>query len=299
MRWNDMRESGNVEDRRNEIGGGGPASGGLFALLLNMLGFKRVALIVVAVIGVGLLLGKSPVDMLRMLGLVGPAGQRPAAYEQGPRGAADNEQHREMVARILGDTEDSWGRIFQQNGKTYAQPSLVLFRDQVRSGCGGASSAVGPFYCPADSKVYLDLGFFDELHKRFGASGDFAQAYVIAHEVGHHVQNLLGTSAKVHERQQRVSKAQANALSVQLELQADCYAGVWGHSAQQRGLLEAGDLDEALNAAHAIGDDTLQTKAGGAVVPDSFTHGSSAERKRWFKRGFESGDPAQCNTFQS
>lgn len=298
MRWDEMRESSNVEDRRSEGGGGGGLGGGIF-MLINFLGFKRVLVLIVAVIGIGVLMGKSPVDMLRMLGLVGPAGERPASYQQGPRGATDNDQHKQMVARILGDTEDTWGRIFQQNGKTYQQPALVLFRDQVRSGCGGASAAVGPFYCPADSKVYLDLSFFDELHKRFGAQGDFAQAYVVAHEVGHHVQNLLGTSGKVHERQQQLPKAQANALSVKLELQADCFAGVWGHSAQQRGLLDAGDLDEALNAAHAIGDDTLQKHAGGAVVPDSFTHGSSDDRKRWFKRGFESGDPGQCNTFKS
>jgi len=204
----------------------------------------------------------------------------------------------QFVATVLADTEDVWGEIFKQAGGQYEQPRLKIFRGATSTGCGRGEAAMGPFYCPADHKVYIDLGFYDTLSQRLGAPGDFAQAYVIAHEVGHHVQNLLGTSAKLDEARGRVSKAQYNALSVRLELQADCYAGLWANRAQRsRQIIEAGDIEEALNAASQIGDDTLQRKSQGQVVPESFTHGSSQQRVTWFKRGFESGDINQCNTF--
>lgn len=221
--------------------------------------------------------------------------QAPPAGGQAP--AADDEQA-QFVSVVLADTEDTWQQLFAASGKRYQEPRLVLFTDAVRSACGFANAAVGPFYCPADNKVYLDLGFFRDLKRRFGAPGDFAEAYVIAHEVGHHVQNLLGVSAEVRRRQRGLSKAEANALSVRLELQADCFAGVWANQADRaRSILEQGDIEEGLNAASAIGDDRLQRQAGGRVVPDSFTHGSSAQRVRWFRRGLASGDPAACDTF--
>jgi predicted metalloprotease len=199
----------------------------------------------------------------------------------------------------LGSTETVWGEIFKRNGSTYREPRLVLFTQQVQSACGTAGASVGPFYCPGDEKVYIDLSFYDELRSRFRAPGDFAQAYVIAHEVGHHVQKLVGTSDKVTAMQQRASEAQGNRLSVMLELQADCYAGVWGYYAQQRGVIETGDLEEALNAASAIGDDRLQKESQGYAVPDSFTHGSSEQRVRWFRQGFDTGDMRRCDTFNS
>jgi len=198
---------------------------------------------------------------------------------------------------IFASTEDTWGQLFQKMGRQYQQPKLVLYRNQFNTGCGMGQSIMGPFYCPADSKVYIDLSFYDEMKNKLGAGGDFAQGYVIAHEVGHHVQKLLGTEAKVRQLQQHASEKEVNALSVRMELQADCYAGVWGHSMQQQGVLEEGDLEEALNAAQAIGDDRLQQRSQGRVIPDSFTHGTSAQRYSWFKRGMDSGDPAQCDTF--
>jgi predicted metalloprotease len=205
---------------------------------------------------------------------------------------------REFVGVVLADTEAAWTQIFAQQGSTYEKPTLVLFRDAVQSACGTASTAAGPFYCPADRKVYLDLSFYDELTNRFGAPGDFAQAYVVAHEVGHHVQTLLGISDRVQQARQRGSDTGANALSVRLELQADCFAGIWAHNADQsRQLLESGDIEEGLNAASAIGDDRLQREAQGRVNPDSFTHGTSEQRVRWFKTGFQSGDVKSCDTF--
>jgi predicted metalloprotease len=206
----------------------------------------------------------------------------------------------ELVSVILADTEETWSRLFADRGADYPEPTLVLFTDRVASACGTQSSAVGPFYCPADQQVYIDLGFFGELSERFGAPGDFAQAYVVAHEVGHHVQNVLGTSSRVHAERRRVSEQEANALSVRQELQADCYSGVWAHHADRaRNLLEQGDLEEGLRAAHAIGDDTLQRNAGRHVVPESFTHGSAEQRMRWFRIGFDSGDMDRCDTFST
>jgi len=285
MRWDEMRESNNVEDDRNNSSGGG-GFGGL------RVGIGGVVLVVV----VGLLLGKSPMQILSMVTQL--AGNQQIVTHHQPA-ATDNDQSKRMVAHVLGDTEDTWHKLFLEDDQVYQPPKLVLFRNAVNSGCGHTSSAVGPFYCPADQRVYLDLGFFDELRHRFGAPGDFAAAYVVAHEVGHHVQNLLGISAAVDKRERQTSQAGKNALSVKLELQADCFAGVWGHYAQQRGLLDAGDLESALTAANAIGDDTLQRNAGRSVTPDSFTHGTSAQRMYWLRRGFEHGQIKDCDTFSA
>jgi predicted metalloprotease len=217
-------------------------------------------------------------------------------YQESPQEAA----LREMTAVVLADTEETWNAILPQYGVQYFEPTLVLFDGVVQSACGTAESAMGPFYCPADQKVYIDMSFYDDLSQRFGAPGDFAQAYVIAHEVGHHVQNLAGTAEKVHAAQQRASKVQANELSVRMELQADCYAGVWAHhAARSRQLLEAGDVEEGLNAASAIGDDRLQRMSQGRVVPDAFTHGSSEQRVRWFRKGMETGALEACDTFSA
>jgi predicted metalloprotease len=278
MRLGGERESDNVEDRRG-IGRGGMAIGG---------GLGTIAIAILA-----LIFGVDPSRLLNGGGQVdNPA---PATQSGAPNRQDDEMSH--FVRRVLASTEDVWGEIFRRNGSTYRQPRLVLFTQQVNSACGTAGASVGPFYCPGDERVYIDLSFYDELRSRFQAPGDFAQAYVIAHEVGHHVQKLLGTSDKVTALQQRGGEAQANQLSVRLELQADCYAGVWGFYAQQRGILEAGDLEEALRAASAIGDDRLQKQAQGYAVPDSFTHGTSEQRTRWFRRGFDAGDMRQCDTF--
>jgi uncharacterized protein len=221
--------------------------------------------------------------------------------EEGPTGQqttqAGNDEARQFVSVVLADTEDVWHGIFQAGGGTYQEPTLVLFPGSTRSGCGFASAASGPFYCPGDRKIYLDTQFFAELDRRFGASGDFAQAYVIAHEVGHHVQNLTGVLPRFNQARARMSEAEANAMSVRVELQADCYAGIWAHYTNQKGLLEQGDLEEALNAAYQIGDDNLQRRAQGYVVPESFNHGTSEQRQRWFSRGYESGRVADCDTF--
>lgn len=246
-------------------------------------------------------MGKNPLEILGMVMQVSQNAPTQSAPHNPsrPTGDTDNDRSKQLVSHVLGDTEDTWSQLFKQAGRAYQPPKLVLFRQGIRSGCGDATSAVGPFYCPADTKVYLDLGFFDELRRKFGAPGDFAAAYVVAHEVGHHVQNLLGVSEKVSRAQAGKSQAGANALSVRLELQADCLAGVWGHFAQQRGLLERGDLEQALTAAHAIGDDTLQRNAGRSVTPDAFTHGTSEQRMHWFRQGFDSGDIRQCDTFRA
>lgn len=252
------------------------------------------------IILLAIIFGVNPQALLTQLGpttgggggglVLGPSGGRTPSPEE--------EELAQFVSVVLADTEDVWNELFAAMGHRYQEPTLVLFADRVQSACGTADSAVGPFYCPADGKVYLDLGFFAELRDRFGAPGDFAQAYVVAHEVGHHVQNLLGISDKVHELRTRQSEADANQMSVRLELQADYFAGVWAHHAQRmRQVLEPGDLEEALKAATAIGDDTLQRQARGYVVPDSFTHGSAAQRLRWFKLGFESGDMTAHDPF--
>jgi predicted metalloprotease len=285
MQWKRARRSDNVVDAR----GGGSRMGGGKGLTLG-----GVAIVVV----IGLLSGQDPMQILGQL-----AGQ---AMQSGPASApsdstpASKDEQSEFVRAVLGDTEDTWREIFQGANKSYRDPTLVLFRDGVNSACGFANAAVGPFYCPGDQRVYIDLAFFRELEQRFGAAGDFAQAYVIAHEVGHHVQTLLGVSAKVNAARQRGEQVEGdNGLLVRQELQADCLAGVWAHHAQRRlDWLEAGDLEEALNAANAIGDDRLQKQARGQVVPDSFTHGTSAQRVRWFKLGFEQGNVGRCDTFK-
>ena len=279
MRWNDMRRSDNVEDRRGmSVGGAGLKLGGGGLLLVLLL---------------SVLTGTNPLDLLSSL-----EESSPPAVESGPerKPPADDPQA-DFIRAVLGDLEDTWGRLFEQGGGSYETPRLVLFSGAVDSACGQASAAVGPFYCPPDRKVYLDLQFFRELSERFGAPGDFARAYVVAHEVGHHVQNLLGTSDRVQRQRSRMDQASANALSVRLELQADCYAGVWGYYAARRNILEPGDVESALAAASAIGDDRLQKQARGYVVPESFTHGSSAQRVRWFRAGLESGDVRRCDTF--
>ena len=287
MRFDDQRESDNLEDRRGSGGGGLRLGGG-------RLGIGSIAIALVA----SYFLGVNPLTVLNMLS----GGGLPAIEQSAPearRGPATDETTR-FVSQVLASTEDTWHAAFQANGKQYREPKLVLFSGVTPTACGTGQSAMGPFYCPGDQKVYIDLAFFRELKERFKAPGEFAQAYVIAHEVGHHVQNLLGIADKVHNTQQRVGKAEANALSVRMELQADCLAGVWGKRTDtMKNILEPGDLEAALTAASAIGDDRLQQQAQGRIVPESFTHGSSAQRVRWFKRGFESGDMNQCNTFKA
>lgn len=281
MKWRRARQSRNVEDIR----GRSPRGGGL------KLGLGGIAAVVV----IGMLLGKSPMEML---GLVADMQQGAPAPAQGEAPPA-NDEGSQFVAAILGETEDVWSDVFRRAGGDYPAPTLVLFSGQVQSACGGASAAVGPFYCPADRKVYIDLGFFDLMQQRLGGGGDFAEAYVIAHEVGHHVQTLTGVSARVNELRQRGGDVEgADGPLVRQELQADCYAGLWAHHAQQRhDWLEAGDLEEALATASAIGDDALQRQSQGRVVPDSFTHGTAEQRVRWFRVGFESGDVQRCDTF--
>ena len=298
MRWKDERRSENVEDRRGQSASPRRASGApvllqLLPMLLRSRGGRYLlGILAVVVIGAQFL----GVDILSLLTTGGPAVQAPSGQRAAP--SAAEQERAEFVAHVLGSTEDTWRQQFAGLGRTYEDPRLVMFSASVQSACGYAQAAMGPFYCPADHKVYLDLSFFDELHQRFGAPGDFAQAYVIAHEVGHHVQTLTGISAQVQAAGRGASKAQVNALSVRQELQADCYAGVWAHHAESsRQILDPGDLEEALGAATAIGDDRLQKQAQGYAVPDSFTHGSSEQRVRWFRRGFESGDIGSCDTF--
>jgi predicted metalloprotease len=279
MRWQGQRQSTNVEDRRGMGGKGLAVGGGLGTIVLLLLAF---------------LMGGDPQQLLEQVQTgQGPGAQAPASRQQ----PAQDEQT-QFVRAALGSTEDVWSDIFRQNGERYRAPTLVIFDGRTPSACGTGTAAVGPFYCPGDQKVYIDLSFYRDLEQRFRAPGDFAQAYVIAHEIGHHIQNLLGTMDKVHSLQQRSrGSAQANQLSVRLELQADFYAGLWAHHAARRGLIEPGDIEEALRAASAIGDDRLQRQSQGYVVPDSFTHGTSEQRARWFRRGYETGDIRQGDTF--
>jgi predicted metalloprotease len=279
MRWRGGRRSSNVEDRRGQQ----PRGRGL----------KLGGGATIAVIVIGLLLGADPMQMLNMLGNIDSSS--PGSQSSQP--LPENDEQAQFVSVVLADTEDVWNKLFSNSGERYREPGLVLFTGYVRSACGMQSAATGPFYCPGDSKVYIDLGFYRQL-AQMGGAGDFARAYVIGHEVGHHVQNLLGTSAQVQRKSRSSSKAVANALSVLQELQADCYAGVWAHHAEQdRNLLEQGDVEEGLAAAAAIGDDALQKGAGRPVRPDAFTHGSSEQRVKWLKRGLLSGRVDQCNTF--
>jgi predicted metalloprotease len=280
MRWRESRQSENVEDRRG-VSRGGMAIGG---------GLGGIVILVIA-----LLLGADPRQLLEQL----PSDQQAPATQPSRAANPQDDEGRKFVGAVLADTEDVWKDIFRQMGKQYREPTLVLFTDQVQSACGVAGAAVGPFYCPEDQKVYIDLSFYRELKTRFRAPGDFAQAYVIAHEIGHHIQQLLGTMDQINSARQRMSEAEANQLSVRLELQADFFAGVWAHHAQKRGVLEEGDVEEALGAASAIGDDRLQRENQGYVVPDSFTHGTSEQRIRWFRKGLETGDVRQGDTFNT
>jgi len=289
MKWEGNRESDNVEDARNSGGGGG----GGFGFGGRSIGLGSVAIALVA----GWVFGVNPLTVLSLLS----GGGAVPTQQQAPAGkppAEDKMAH--FVSVVLADTEDVWRARFKQMGGTYREPKLRLFRGSEPTACGRGQAAMGPFYCPGDQKVYIDLSFYETMRTRLGAPGDFAQAYVIAHEVGHHVQNLMGISGKVDAMRGRVSEVQQNALSVRLELQADCFAGIWAHDAQQaRQVLEQGDIEEALNAATQIGDDTLQRKSQGTVVPETFTHGTSAQRVAWFKRGFQNGSVEQCNTFEA
>ncbi len=280
MRWRGGRRSSNIEDRRG-AGRAPKLLGG---------GIGTIVLVLVA-----MYFGVDPTPLLQSMQ------SSQSASTSGTRPTADelrNDPLADMVSVVIADTEDVWSEIFARQGRRYEVPVLVLFTGETRSACGLGQAAMGPFYCPADRKAYIDLGFYEQMRTRFRAPGDFAQAYVIAHEIGHHVQNLLGISGEVHRMKQGLGQAEGNALSVRLELQADCLAGVWANRADRaRNILEAGDIDEALNAASAIGDDTLQRRSRGTVVPESFTHGTSAQRQRWFRKGLENGDPDSCDTF--
>jgi uncharacterized protein len=290
MRWQDFRRSDNVEESTDSGGGGGMFGGGM----------RLSGGMIVIVVIISLLLGKNPLELLALLG---GGGGGPVIQTQAPQTTpakpAGSDPQTEFVARVLGDTEDVWGNVFKQLGTTYQPPKLVLFRGEVSSACGFASAAMGPFYCPGDRHVYLDLSFFQELSQRFGAPGDFARAYVIAHEIGHHVQNQLGLMDEVRQKTGNASERVRNDMSVRQELQADCLAGVWGNSAAKRGLIDASDVESGIGAAMAVGDDRMQKQSRGYVVPEAFTHGSSAQRAKWFKIGLQSGDLRQCNTFAS
>ena len=287
MKWNLGRRSSNIEDRRGQGPGGG---GGM------RLGLGGIVIVVI----IAFVTGRNP---LELLGLIAQQGQPGTVQTQpGSAGAPPaDDQAAQFVSTILGSTEDTWGKIFQQSGNAYPAPTLVLFSGAVASACGRATSAVGPFYCPGDQQVYLDTSFFEEMKARLGGGGDFAEAYVIAHEVGHHIQTITGVSEKVNAMRARGGNVEGdNGLLVRQELQADCYAGVWANQAQkQYQWLEAGDIEEALNTASAIGDDRLQRQSSGTVVPDSFTHGTSEQRVRWFRNGFDSGDVGRCDTFKA
>ncbi|BAY32549.1 neutral zinc metallopeptidase family protein [Nostoc carneum NIES-2107] len=280
MRWEFGRRSTNVEDRRGSRISAPVVGGGIGAVILS---------VIVALLGgdPSVIWEQQPSD-------------RPNSQSPQTQSSANSDRMADFVSVVLADTEDTWSSLFQQQGKTYREPTLVLYSDAVESACGFTRSAVGPFYCPSDQKLYIDLSFYEDLKNRYQAPGDFAQAYVIAHEVGHHVQNLMGISQQVRALQRQADEVEANQLSVRQELQADCFAGVWAyHADRSRQILETGDIEEALNAASSIGDDRLQSQARGYVIPESFTHGSSAQRVRWFKRGIQTGNPEQCNTFRT
>lgn len=277
MRWVNRRQSGNVEDQRG-MGAALPVGGGIGTLVLALVIY---------------FMGGDPTSVIQSPGTGSGSGTQ-ISRQANP----EQDELAKFVSVVLADTEDVWHALMKRNGRQYREPKLVLFSGQVRSACGIAGSSTGPFYCPEDQKLYIDLSFYRDMKNKLGAPGDFAQAYVVAHEIGHHVQNLNGTLSKVHAAQGRLSKREANQLQVRTELQADFFAGIWAHYAHKRGILDPGDIEEALNAASAIGDDRLQQQSQGYVVPDSFTHGSSAQRVQWFRRGFESGDLRQGNTFE-
>ncbi|MGP4672837.1 KPN_02809 family neutral zinc metallopeptidase [Agrobacterium salinitolerans] len=300
MEWRGRRQSDNIEDRRGmSAGSGDPFSRGGMRVPIGRRGGGIGIGGLLVILLISWVLGINPLTLLTG-GDLSMDGGSTTQQQSGtrPQGQSSDETTA-FVRTVLAETEDTWSGIFQSAGETYQKPTLVLFSGQVSSACGYASAASGPFYCPGDRKVYLDTSFFKELDQRFGAAGDFAQAYVIAHEVGHHIQNLTGVLPEFNRRRQSMSQVDANRMSVRVELQADCYAGIWGKFTEQKGILEAGDLEEALNAAHQIGDDTLQKQTQGYVVPDSFNHGTSAQRMEWFKRGFQSGRVEDCDTFSA
>jgi predicted metalloprotease len=293
MRWKGRRGSSNIDDRRSARGGR-RLSSGRRVRAGGGLGLTGI----LVVLGIAWLTGINPLTLLGQLDGGGGFETAPS-QRQLPQGGA-NDETAQFVSVILADTEDTWSRIFREGGGSYPEPTLVLFSGSVSSACGYASAATGPFYCGADSKLYIDLGFYHQLASQLNAPGDFAQAYVLAHEVGHHIQNVLGILPEFHKARRTMSRAEGNALSVRVELQADCFAGIWAHhAARQRGFVEDGDIEEALNAASRIGDDTLQRQAQGYVVPESFNHGTSAQRARWFRTGFKAGQLDVCDTFSA
>ena len=303
MEWRGRRQSDNVEDRRGQGGGGfrmpGGGGGGFRIPIGGRAGGGGLSGIIVLVI-LFFALKACGIDPLQILagggGSVAPGGQ---VTQQQQGGAAANDEMKQFVSTVLAETEDVWQGVFKAQGQAYKDPTMVLFSGQVRSACGFASAASGPFYCPPDQKLYLDTSFFQQLDRQFGAGGDFAQAYVIAHEVGHHVQNLIGVLPKFNQMRQSMSEADANQMSIRVELQADCFAGVWAHYTAQKGLLDKGDLQEALNAATKIGDDNIQKRTQGYVVPESFNHGTSQQRYTWLRRGMETGKLESCDTFNN
>lgn len=307
MRWRGRRQSSNVEDRRGQrgMGGGLGGLGGLGGRRIQVglprgrrvgggggLGIGTIVILLILAWAFGI----NPLSLLDGGGSSSQFGPQ-TGTEVGRTGTPSDEGG-QFVATVLADTEDTWNKIFSSAGENYVEPTLVLFSDSTSSACGFASAATGPFYCPADQKVYIDLAFYDELRSRFEAPGDFAEAYVIAHEIGHHVQNLIGILPKVNAERERVGQEESNQLSIRVELQADCYAGIWANASERMGIVEDGDIDEALNAAAAVGDDAIQRRTQGYVVPESFNHGTSEQRARWFRRGYQSGSVGNCNTFE-
>jgi len=304
MKWRGRERSSNIEDRRGQrsgglggLGGLGGSRGGGIRIPTGGRGSRGgISGLIGIVVVLGIIwfvTGQNPLDMLTDGSSIGSASS--ATSRQLP--AEGQDELADFVGVVVKETEDLWNEQFAAIGENYPEPTVVLFSDAVNTACGAADSSVGPFYCPGDSKVYIDLSFYDQLHRQFGAPGDFAQAYVLAHEVGHHIQNLTGVLPEFNQRRQAMSQEEANAWSVRVELQADCYAGVWAHYAGQENLLESGDIEEALNAANQIGDDTLQKRMQGFAVPKTFNHGTSAQRKAWFERGYLSGNPGDCDTF--
>ncbi|KAA6490163.1 neutral zinc metallopeptidase [Agrobacterium rhizogenes] len=308
MDWKGRRQSDNIEDERGSSPtGGGPLGGGGFRFPGGGLGggglsFRTIIVLVVIFLALRAM-GVDVIGLLQQSGALTGGSTSGSGYQQsdnsGGTAAPANDEMKQFVATVLADTEDTWTGIFKSMGQTYTDPKLVLFSGRFPSACGTASAATGPFYCPSDQKVYLDMAFFQQMKDQFGASGDFAQAYVIAHEVGHHVQDQLGILPKFNQARQTMNEVDANKMSVRIELQADCFAGIWGKFTQQKGILQQGDLEEALNAAQQIGDDTLQKRSQGYVVPDSFNHGTSAQRMKWFKQGFDSGKLSDCDTLNN
>ncbi|TWB61405.1 hypothetical protein FBZ98_101745 [Rhizobium sp. ERR 922] len=305
MDWKGRRQSDNIEDERGSSPMGGGIGGGGFRFPGGGIGGGglsfRTIIVLIVIFLILRAMGVDVIGLLQQSGMLegGGSGYQQSTSNSGGGGQPANDEMKQFVATVLADTEDTWTGIFKSMGQTYTDPKLVLFSGSFPSACGQASAATGPFYCPSDQKVYLDMAFFQQMKDQFGASGDFAQAYVIAHEVGHHVQDLLGILPKFNQARRNMSEVDANKMSVRIELQADCFAGIWGKFTQQKGILQAGDLEEALNAAQQIGDDTLQKRTQGYVVPDSFNHGTSAQRVKWFKQGFDSGKLSDCDTLNN